>query len=90
MCKKCYPGDIMKKKKEENMEDNSRSLQERAGEHWRDCKDKLEDSHMFKHWIAVHHEDEDPPAFEIRVVKYCSLTLDHGDNKDPAQEECIK
>ena len=87
VCKKCNPGDMLKKKKEENMEDirpepsiyvgeSSRSLHERAGDHWRDCRNKLEDSHMFKHWMTAHHDDNVPPEFEIRVVKYCSTALE--------------
>ena len=32
--------------------------------------------HMFKHWMTVHHDDNVPPEFEIRVVKYCSTALE--------------
>ena len=56
-CKKCNPGDMQDKKKDNSMEDtrpepsiyvgeSSRSLHERAGDHWRGCKNKLDESHM--------------------------------------------
>ena len=59
------------------MEESARRLHERAGEHMRDCRDKVGDSHMFKHCMAVHHQgDQEQPEFEIRLVKHCSLALE--------------
>ena len=34
------------------------------------------DSHMFKDWKYVHKEDQEPPEFQIRVIKYCSTALE--------------
>ena len=56
--------------------ETSRSLHERAQEHWNDFHSKKQDSHILKHWI-IHHGGEGVPNFQIRVIKYCRDALSH-------------
>ena len=45
----------------------SRSPAERSAEHMRDYQDQKEDSHMYKHKLLEHPEEE--VSFTMRVVK---------------------
>ena len=49
--------------------ETSKSIAERSAQHWRDYRDKKEDSHIYKHH-QVHHGGEGEPHFFFRVVKY--------------------
>jgi hypothetical protein len=55
--------------------ETSRSIFERAGEHWQDVKAGKVESHMLKHWEADHPEDKGMPRFKIRVVRTCQDAL---------------
>ena len=48
--------------------ESSRSLYERIGEHWRDAKNGNGDSHMLKHWLEHHGDQEGYPRFRVRKV----------------------
>ena len=43
--------------------ETGRSLNERAGEHFGDAKSMKEDSHMVKHWVGQHPDEETIPEF---------------------------
>ena len=45
-----------------------RSIFERAGEHKHDAAAGGEDSHMVKHWLTTHKNEEIKPGFKIKVV----------------------
>jgi hypothetical protein len=47
----------------------SRSLHERALEHQRDARDFSQKSHMVKHWMNYHQEEDSKPPFSLRIVK---------------------
>ena len=55
--------------------ETSRSLKERAGEHWADAGGWKEESHMVEHQMLAHRE-EDNPDFRFKVVKKCGSSLD--------------
>ena len=55
--------------------ETSRSMFERAGEHWQDVKSGKEESHMWKHWSNDHPEDGGLPKFKIRIVQSCQDAL---------------
>ena len=75
----CNPADDIKKKEDklQNLKtqtgvyvgETSRSIFERAGEHWRDACSGKEESHMVKHWQATHPELESMPKFKIEVIQ---------------------
>ena len=44
------------------------SIHERAAEHWRDYRERREDSHILKHWMN-HHKGEGSPNFKFDVIK---------------------
>ena len=48
--------------------ETSRSIQERAKEHWDSFRSMDKDSHIFKHWL-IHHHAEGEPSFIMKVVK---------------------
>ena len=50
--------------------ESSRSLAERAMDHWKDFLGGDKDSHMLKHWIN-HHGGEGEAKFRFRIVKFC-------------------
>ena len=47
--------------------ESARSAKERTEEHWRDFREKREDSHILKHHI-LHHLGEGEPSFHMRVA----------------------
>ena len=49
--------------------ESSRSLHERAKEHWAAYAAKAEDSYILKHWVN-HHGGQGEPHFRIDVIKY--------------------
>ena len=49
--------------------ESSRSLYERAREHWEDASKLKEGSHIARHWANKHSEDIIPPDFQFRVIK---------------------
>ena len=55
--------------------ESARSLNERAGEHWRDAESGKEESHMLQHQTGVHGADR-PPEFSFRVVSQCRSSLE--------------
>jgi hypothetical protein len=55
--------------------ESARSLNERAGEHWRDAESGKEESHMLQHQSGVHGADR-PPEFSFRVVSQCKSSLE--------------
>ena len=50
------------------MYETSRTLHERTREHFRDANDFGEGSHMVKHWLTAHEDDETCPEFKFRIV----------------------
>ena len=48
--------------------ETSRTLHERANEHFRDARDFSEKSHMVKHWLSSHQEDKEVPGFRFRIT----------------------
>ena len=48
--------------------ETSRSLFERSREHFKDAADFSEGSHMIKHWLTSHVEEETCPDFKFRIV----------------------
>ena len=54
--------------------ETSKSIAERSEQHWRDYRDKKDDSHILKHHQR-HHNGEGEPRFFFRVVKYHSSAL---------------
>ena len=55
--------------------ESARSLNERAGEHWRDAESGKEESHMIQHQTGVHGADK-PPEFAFKVVRQCKSSLE--------------
>jgi hypothetical protein len=47
--------------------ETSRTLHERANEHFRDAKDFSEKSHMIKHWLSSHQEEKEVPNFRFKI-----------------------
>ena len=48
--------------------ETSRSIFERAAEHWKDARGQHEDSHMYKHW-AIHHGGMGDMDFTFNIVR---------------------
>ena len=57
------------------MGESSRSLKERAGEHWADAEGWKEERHMVEHQMQAHRGAENP-AFRFRVIKQCGSSLE--------------
>ena len=53
--------------------ESSRSLSERAGEHYRDARDFNKRSHILKHWMNNHREDNVIPPFSQNYLPNESL-----------------
>merc|ERR1711954_224853 len=52
--------------------ESSRSIYERGLEHQRDYEEMRSDSHMLKHYLAAHKEEEmEKMTFGMRIVKEC-------------------
>ena len=74
ICLQCNPGAVKKGELEKVKDgtpslyvgESSRSIQERAGEHWGAAKKGEEDSHMVRHQ-AMEHVGE-PPSFLFKVI----------------------
>ena len=49
--------------------ESSRSLAERSAEHLKDGKDFSKRSHMVKHWMNVHPNENSLPPFTIKIIK---------------------
>ena len=49
--------------------ETSRSLSERAGEHYRDARDFSKKSHIIKHWMNNHQDEDKIPPFIIKITK---------------------
>ena len=49
--------------------ETSRSIKERAKEHWDSYRSKNQDSHILKHH-EIHHGSQGEPAFIMKVVKF--------------------
>ena len=54
--------------------ETSRSVYERAREHWDDFRKGDEDSHILKHW-AIHHASVGEPRFVMKVVGFHKTAL---------------
>ena len=78
VCQDCNPGEEKRAKKVEDLEDKgdvpsiyvgetSRSVKERALEHWSDFRSGDTDSHILKHW-TLHHGAVGQPNFKMKVV----------------------
>ena len=48
--------------------ETSRSIKERALEHWKDFESRDTDSHILKHW-ELHHGGQGSPRFKMTVVR---------------------
>ena len=48
--------------------ETSRSLYERANEHFNDAMGFTEKSHMVKHWMSCHEQEETVPDFTINIL----------------------
>ena len=55
--------------------ETSRSICERAKNHWKDLEGRDEDSHMLKHWESSHG-GEGKPKFRFKIVKFCRSALE--------------
>ena len=55
--------------------ETSRSLKERAKEHWTGYLRKSEDNHMRKHQ-ELHHDGHHPPKFIMRMVTQTRSALE--------------
>ena len=55
--------------------ETSKSIFERAGEHWQDVKAGKVESHMLKHWETDHSDDKGLPNFKIGIVRTCQDAL---------------
>ena len=55
--------------------ETSRSLKERAGEHWADAEGWKDESHMVEHQMLAHR-GADNPAFRFKVDKKCGSSLE--------------
>ena len=74
-CKVCNP-DLKGSSQKEELQsrvgiyygETSRSLYERSKEHVRDAESFSEGSHIIKHWMK-HHQDEEKPEFIFSVLK---------------------
>ena len=49
--------------------ESSRSLYERSREHLADAEGFQEGSHIVKHWMQHHAEDDQMPPFTLNIVK---------------------
>ena len=48
--------------------ETSRTLHERTKEHFKDAADFSEGSHMVKHWLSSHEDEETCPDFKFKIV----------------------
>ena len=48
--------------------ETGRSIFEMSGEHIKDAESMKEDSHMVKHWLTDHPQEESLPVFKFKVV----------------------
>jgi hypothetical protein len=51
------------------MGESSRSLYERAREHWTDADKRVEECHMMEHQNASHRGEDGAPTFKFKLVK---------------------
>ena len=49
--------------------ESSRTAYERGCEHAKDYQEESEESHMFKHQVLDHPEEETKPLFEMRIAR---------------------
>ena len=56
--------------------ESSRSLHERAREHWADADKGVDECHMMEHEHAAHRGEDGSPAFRFKVVKGCRTALE--------------
>ena len=76
ICVQCNPGAVKKGELEQVKEgapslyvgETSRSIQERAREHWGALRRGDEDSHMRRHQLLAHGDDPTPPNFMFKIV----------------------
>ena len=74
VCTLCNPQDV-KNPQKPSMRDGvyfgetSRSLAERAAEHYRDGRNFDKSSHMIKHWLEKHQELNTLPPFQISILR---------------------
>ena len=85
-CPKCNPPGSRKVADKEGLSEKrdepslyvgetTRSVAERAAEHWRDAETGKEESHMVEHQ-AASHGGVGTPEFSFRVVKGCKTSLE--------------
>ena len=74
-CSKCQGEDDKQKRKGRGLTgkavyvgETARSIFERSKEHWQDAQAGSSDSHMVKHWLSDHAEEETRPDFKFKVV----------------------
>ena len=76
VCLICHP-DGRKAKPEDDMiqsgagtytGETSRSLFERAGEHYKDAKNLDKDCHIIKHWFLDHPSEVRAPTFHFKII----------------------
>ena len=70
-CVECNPADTTIRKEDSRrgiyLGESSRSLYERAKEHFKDAEDFDQGSHMVKHWMNDHPEKDNCPEFSFRI-----------------------
>jgi len=54
--------------------ETARSISERWGDHQRDARNRVNDSHIWKHWLIEHGGEE--TEFQIQVIKFFDSPLD--------------
>ena len=83
VCQRCNPGAGAKGALKEVRKDipslyvgeSSLTIFERSREHWEDWRRKSGSSHIRKHQEQAHADEEEPPKFIMRVVRFCKTPL---------------
>ena len=78
-CMICHPGGNKDKMGSEMIQsgkglyigETSRSLYERAGEHFLGAEKLERESHMIKHWFLHHPSEPEVPKFKFRILGKC-------------------
>ena len=66
-CKQCV--DVRGEPTVRYVGETARSISERWGDHQRDAKDRVSDSHIWKHWVNEHEMDPTHWKYTKLVIK---------------------
>jgi hypothetical protein len=73
-CKLCNPSSSTKSSPQDERRqgiyygETSRSLYERSREHFKDAEDFGAGSHMVKHWMSSHSDENSCPPFQFKII----------------------